>query len=104
MSSTRTLTGSFALDGNDYEWELRREPRWRTSHGLQGHQVAVRVAKVDGREALFQFPKSKKVALLRRDHRHRPQVHQAELEAAVRLALAAGWDPFARGKPLHIDV
>ncbi|MFT3730124.1 MAG: hypothetical protein QM780_01695 [Hyphomicrobium sp.] len=98
------MTGSFALDGTDYEWEFRREPRWRTGYGLQGHQVAVRAVKAGGREALLQFPIPKKVALLRRDYRHRPQVHQAEVEAAVRLALATGWDPFARGKPFHVDV
>ncbi|MGV3482259.1 MAG: hypothetical protein ACO1O3_20075, partial [Sphingobium sp.] len=42
--------------------------------------------------------------LTARGHRHRPQIHQAELEAGVRRALSGGWDPHMRGKPFHIDI
>ncbi len=104
MLPSRTLTGSFALDGNDYEWEIRHEPRWCSGDGFRGLQVAVRAVEAGGREVLLQFPKSKKVALARRGYRHRPQIHQAELEVAIRFALANGWDPHARGKPFHVDV
>ena len=104
MLPTRTLTGSLVIDGDYYEWELRLEPQWCTADGWQGMQVAVRAAKAGGREALLQFPMPQKAAQRARGNRHRPQVHQAELETAVRLALSGGWDPYARGKPFHVDV
>jgi hypothetical protein len=46
----------------------------------------------------------KRAAQRARGNRYRPQVHQAELEEAVRSALSDGWDPQARGKPFHVDV
>ena len=101
---TRILTGSFSFDEDDYEWELRRETQWCTVDGWQGMQVAVRATKGGGREALLQFPMSRKAAQRARGHRHRPQVHQAELEAAIRLARSSGWDPYIRGKPFHLVV
>jgi hypothetical protein len=104
MLPARILTGLFALDGYDYEWELRREPQWCTADGWQGMQVAVRAADAGGRELLLQFPMPKKAAQRARGNRHWPQVHQAELEQAVRSALSDGWDPQARGKPFHVDV
>lgn len=104
MLPTRTLTGSLVIDGDDYEWELRREPQWCTADGWQGMQVAVRAANAGGREALLQFPMPRKTAQRARGNRHRPQIHQAELETAVRFALSDGWDPYARGKPFHVDV
>lgn len=104
MLPTRALTGSFVLDGKDYDWELRREPQWCTVDGWQGMQIAVRASDEGGREALLQFPMPKKAAQRARGHRHRPQIQQADLEAAVRLALSSGWNPQVRGKPFHVDV
>jgi len=104
MLPTRALTGSFACDGHDYAWELRREPQWCTTDGWQGMLVAVRAVEAEGREALLQFPMPRKAAQRARGNRHRPQIHQAELEAAVRRALSGGWDPHMRGKPFHIDI
>ncbi len=104
MLPTRTLTGSLVIDGDDYEWELRREPQWCTADGWQGMLVSVRAQEADGREVLLQLPMPRKVAQLARGNRHRPQVHRTELEAAVKLALSGGWDPYTRGRPFHFDV
>ncbi|GAA0564101.1 hypothetical protein GCM10008942_10670 [Rhizomicrobium electricum] len=104
MLHTRTLAGSFVLDGENYEWELRREPQWCTADGWQGMQIAVRAVDAGGCEALLQFPMPKKLKARARGYRHRPQIQQAELDAAVRTALSSGWNPHARGKPFQVDV
>lgn len=104
MLPTRSLTGLFSLDGEEYEWELRREPQWCTVDGWQGMQVAIRAVDAGGRELLLQFPMPRKAAQRARGNRHRPQVHQAELARAVRSALSEGWEPHVRGKPFHVDL
>lgn len=104
MLHTRTLNGELEVDGEAYSWDLRREPQWCTADGFQGMLVAVRRARAGGREALLQFPRPAGRALRGRAYRHRPQVHRADLERAIRAALAEGWDPEARGRPLHVEI
>lgn len=104
MVHTRTLNGTIEIEGRAYDWDLRREPQWCTVDGWQGMLVGVRDATEDGREALLHFPRAKGPAQRARGPRHRPQVHRQELEQAIKGALAAGWEPSARGKPFHFDV
>lgn len=104
MLHTRTLNGTVEVDGEEYLWDLRREPQWCTADGWQGMLVAVRRSGATGREALLQFPRPARPALRARAYRHRPQVHRADLEPAIRAALAQGWDPDARGRPFHLEV
>lgn len=104
MLHKRSLGGSIEVDGRDFQWELRREPQWCTVDGFQGMLVGVGLADADGREALIQFPAPAGSAQLRRGYRHRPQVHRRELEQAIKAALSMGWEPDARGKPLHVEV
>jgi hypothetical protein len=104
MLHTRILNGTIELDGRKYHWDLRREPQWCTVDGWQGMLIGVRDANEGGREALLQFPRPKGTAQRARGPRHRPQVHRGELEQAINAALAAGWEPAARGKPFHFEV
>ena len=104
MLHTRTLNGTIEVDGEDYLWDLRREPQWCTVDGFQGMLIGVRRSGAAGREALVQFPRPARPALRARAYRHRPQVQRADLEHAIRTALTRGWDPEARGKPFHVDL
>ncbi len=104
MLHKRNLEGTIVVEGREFEWELRREPQWCTADGWQGLLIGVREANEVGREALLQFPLPQGVTQLARGPRHRPQVHRSELEAAIGAALAAGWNPEARGKPFHFQV
>lgn len=104
MLHSRTLSGTIEVDGRDYAWRLEREPQWCTIDGWQGMQVAMSGADSDGREALLQFPVARKAAQRARGYRHRPQIHRGDLEGAIRIAVAAGWQPDSRGKPFQIDL
>lgn len=103
MLHTRALNGTIEIDADDYLWDLRREPQWCTADGFQGMLIAVRRSGAEGREALVQFPRPARPTLRARAYRHRPQLHRADLERAIRTALAQGWDPDARGKPFHVE-
>jgi hypothetical protein len=103
MLHTRSLTGTIELDGCEYRWDLRREPQWCTVDGFQGMLIGVR--REDGdREALIQFPRPQWKVRRSTPHRQRPQVQRAQLEEAIRAALAAGWEPETRGKPFHVQL
>lgn len=52
------------------------------------------------REAVLEFP----MPLARGRHLHRPKVNRRAVENGVRAALAAGWDPVSRGKPVAFEV
>lgn len=104
MLHTRKLGGTVEVDGCEYAWDLRREPQWCTVDGWQGMLIGVRSLRAVGHEALMQFPLPKQTAQRARGYRHRPQVHRSELEQAIRTAIAAGWEPEAKGKPFHVDL
>jgi hypothetical protein len=104
MLHTRKLEGTFEFDGDEYEWELRREPQWCTTDGYRGMLIAIRSKAARGREALLQFPFPKWGARRSDPHRQRPQVQRQQLEQGVRVALEVGWEPSARGKPFHVQL
>ena len=49
------LPGDIEVDGQNYEWELQREPQWCTADGWRGMTVAIRLAGAQ-REAILEFP------------------------------------------------
>ena len=102
MLHKRDLKGTLEVEGREFTWELRREPQWCTVDGWQGMLVAVSLTDATGREALLQFPPAKRPAQRARAYRHRPQVHRDDLEKGISSALAAGWEPAARGKAFQI--
>ncbi|GAA4751992.1 hypothetical protein GCM10023264_18500 [Sphingomonas daechungensis] len=57
-----------------------------------------------GARHYYTFPAPRVLLSEARGPRHRPQVHRQELEQAIKGALAAGWEPSARGKAFHFDV
>lgn len=103
MLHTRTLNGTIEVDGYEYRWDLRREPQWCTADGFQGLLIGLSRSDAGGREALVSFPPPEHPELRARGYRHRPQISRADLGRAIRAALAQGWDPTARGKPVHVE-
>jgi len=97
MLHTRSLHGTVQVEGEDYDWELRREPQWCTVDGWKGMAVALR-RKGAAREAILEFPMPKR-PLNGSPQRQRPYLNAAIISNGVRSALESGWDPVSRGKP-----
>jgi hypothetical protein len=55
MQHTRDLKGVVQVDGEDYEWEVRRQPQRTTGNEWQGIGIALR-QKGAQREAIVMFP------------------------------------------------
>ncbi|MES2497971.1 MAG: hypothetical protein V4618_17795 [Pseudomonadota bacterium] len=101
MLNGHRLSGIVAVDGFDYEWEVRREPQWSESEGWIGTAVALQ-QKDTQRGAVIEFPPPKR--LLKGLQRGRLQVNDAILARGIRAALQAGWEPSSRGKPMVFEV
>jgi hypothetical protein len=103
MLHTRDLAGSIEVDDCRYDWILRREPQWCTADNWKGMTIALRLQ--DGqREAVLEFPMASARRSKLQPQLRRPQVNQRIVENGVRAALAAGWDPASRGKPVVFEV
>jgi hypothetical protein len=97
MLNTNKLAGIVEVDGQQYEWELRREPQWGDSAGWKGMTVAL-LQKETQREAVIEFPPPKR--LMKGLQRGRLQINDAIVSRGIRAALEAGWEPASRGKPM----
>lgn len=96
MVNTRSIAGAVVIDGVRYEWELQREPQF-TADGWKGMTVTLR-EEDSQREALLEFPPPKR--LMQGLPKGRTQINDAVAARGIRAALAAGWDPTSRGKPM----
>ena len=96
---TRSIKGTANVDGVALLWELAGEPSWSNSgDGHKGMCIAVRVADIARRELVVEYPFP-----VGKDGRplpvpQRPPLSQAMVEASIRDAIQAGWDPASRGK------
>jgi hypothetical protein len=98
MPHKRDLAGTVEVDGRNYEWELQREPQWCTADGWRGMTVSVRLAGAQ-RDAILEFPMPERTTN-GSPQRRRPPINHAIAMNGVRAALAAGWEPTSRGKPI----
>lgn len=95
----RTMDGLIAVNGNRLKWRLVSEPQWTTEDGLKG--LCVSVQREDGRhrELILEYPFPKKTTSIGAPQLpQRPKFSVKTIEADVRNAMAAGWDPTSRGK------
>ena len=101
MSKTQSNGGTVTVDGAIYDWHLQHEPRQSDDDGWKGMTVALfqRDAK---RQAWVEFPPPKR--LLKGLPRGRLQLDDATISRCVRAAMAAGWEPMQRGKPVVFTV
>lgn len=97
MSNTHRLSGTVDVGGLQYDWELRREPKWSESEGWRGMAVAL-LQQDTQRGAVLEFPAPKR--LLKGLPPSRLQISDAHVSRGIRAALLAGWEPMSRGKPM----
>ena len=101
MQYTRDSKGTVEVDGDIYEWEIRRQPQPKSGGVWEG--MAVTLCLVDfKREAIIQFPPP-----LRPNGRPDVEKQRVNVDAvrnAVVSAMEAGWNPTSRGKPMVFDV
>lgn len=103
MLHTRDLTGTVEVDGLQHDSAVQREPQWCTADGWRGMTISLRLRQAQ-REAILEFPMPSARRSKLQPQLRRPQVNQRIVENGVRAALAAGWEPSSRGKPVTFEV
>ena len=105
----RSIEATVTIDGRPLVWRLHREQQGSIADGWRGMAIHVRVAEGARRELHMEYPalETSKKGLTRIgiDYCPRPGIVASKVEAHVREAMAAGWDPDSRGKPFvyHVD-
>lgn len=90
------------VEGQAFAWRLHREPQWCSNDGWRGMVIAVR--QLDGqREAHVEWPMPE-TASNSVPYRQRPKIDAPLLLKAVEAAIASGWEPLSRGKPVSVSV
>jgi len=101
MQHTRDTSGTVEVDGDIYEWEVRRQPQRTTGNNWDGIGISLRL-KDFKREAIVLFPMTLRANGAPNFERQRINVES--VRNAVSSAIAAGWDPTSRGKVVVFDV
>jgi hypothetical protein len=101
----RTMEGLLAVDGNKLMWSLVSEPQWSTEDGYIGLRISVQTEDASHRELVLEYPFPKKFTGVGAPQLpQRPKFSVKTIEANVREAIAAGWEPISRGKPFVFHV
>ena len=101
MQHTRDTHGTVEVEGETYDWEVRRQPQPTAGGGWEGIALSLRLQGFK-REAVVQFPMP-----LRPNGRpifESQRINVESVRNAVKSATAAGWDPTSRGKAVVFDV
>ena len=101
MQRTRETSGTVEVDGEIYDWEIRRQPQPKADGSWNGMAVTLKLQGFQ-REAIVQFPMPMRP-------NGRPDMEKQRLSVdAVKTAVTsiteAGWNPTSRGKPMVFDV
>jgi hypothetical protein len=95
----RFKEGSIAIDGLRLCWRLISEPLWSTAHGYKGLCISVRTQDGRHRELILEYPfPEKRNAIGIFQLPQRPKFSEKTVEADIRKAIVAGWEPDSRGK------
>jgi hypothetical protein len=98
--SKRSIQSDVTIDGIKLLWYLHREQQWFTADGWKGISIHVKVAEGKRRELFLEFPPvGEERPGNTKDAPARVPVPPAMVEAGIREAMAAGWDPESRGQP-----
>lgn len=94
----RQAAGTVVIDGVEIAWELRREAHFSSSEGLKGMQFSARAVSDTARtfrELILEypFPQKKPGKPLEKE-----RIVPENIEAAIRQAIAGGFDPTSRGR------
>jgi hypothetical protein len=101
MQHTRETSGTVEVDGEIYDWEIRRQPQPQADGSWNGMAVTLKLQGFQ-REAIVQFPMP-----MRPNGRPDMEKQRLNVEAvrnAVTAVIEAGWNPTSRGKPMVFDV
>jgi len=91
------------VGGEPYVWRLHRSPRWSSDPAERcGMGIAVR-HRQGQREAVLEFPPGPQPRFSAAQLKS-SDVPQALVARAIASAIAAGWEPLSRGKPVTIAV
>jgi hypothetical protein len=101
----RSIESTVTIDGLPLIWHLHREQQWSEDDGWRGIAIHVKVAEGTRRELHMEYPpiEMQKSGYTRIDP-PRPGIVTAKVEAHVREAMTAGWNPDSRGKPFVFRV
>lgn len=101
----RTIEGGTVIDDISLRWELISEPQWSNSgDGYKGLCVSVRVADEARRELIIEYPYPTGSDGRPLPVPQRPDLTSKLVEASIRQAMDAGWDPLSRGKKFVFSV
>lgn len=94
----RQASGKYVVDGVELEWELIREAHYSSTEGYKGMEFSVRAVSETARtfkEMIleFPFPERKPGKPIEKE-----RIVPRTVEAAIRQAIAGGWDPVTRGR------
>jgi hypothetical protein len=96
----RSIQAAITIGDFPLIWRLHREQQLTTADGWKGVAIHVKVAEGVRRELYLEYPVYyKEQHGVRFSEPPRPTILAAKVEAHIRLAMEAGWDPESRGKP-----
>lgn len=101
----RFREGLIAIDRFSLYWRLISEPQWTTEDGYKGLCISVRAEDGHHRELILEYAFPKKAGSKGAPKLpQRPKFSDKMVEADIRRAIVAGWDPTSRGKTLVVEV
>jgi hypothetical protein len=96
----RLIEGAVTIDGFSLVWHLHREQQFSGEDGWRGLAIHVKVAEGVRRELHLEYPAwVEEKRGVKYVEQPRPNILPSKVEAHIRQAMAAGWNPEARGKP-----
>ena len=101
MQHTRETSGTVEVDGEIYEWEIRRQPQPKAGGKWDGMAITLRLQGFK-REAVVQFPMPMRAN--NRPDMEKQRINVDAVRNAVTSVTAAGWNATSRGKPMVFDV
>ena len=96
----RSIQSATKIDGFSLVWRLHREQQMSTEADWTGMAIHVKVAEGVRRELHLEYPVYyKEQRGVKFTEPPRPTILAAKVEAHIRQAMAAGYDPGSRGQP-----
>jgi hypothetical protein len=101
----RSIQTAVTIDGYSLVWNLHREQQLTTAEGWRGVAIHVKVAEGVRKELWLEYPavQTQKVGFTRTDFVQQ-NISPARVEAHIRRAMEAGWNPEARGQRFIFEV
>jgi hypothetical protein len=101
----RSIQAAITIDGFSLIWNLHREQQLTTAEGWRGVAIHVKVAEGVRKELWLEYPavQTQKVGFTRTDFVQQ-NISPAKVEAHIRRAMEAGWNPEARGQRFIYEV